>query len=585
MFGKRGRYFLFFFILLGGITSYCLYDRMIARREEILNTRYTEKRVVELIEKLIGEQVFKIEGEKVVLDEMALSTKHLGKKTEMRARNSLPFLYVKKGEILLDRMAFSITSDAALREETGIRGRFLDRNGIVLARSVLNGNERISNQKREYTYGPEFYPIVGHSTPVFGKRNLEKELDPYLTGKYHFPVRRKLPDALNAFEIGDDVILTLDSKIQRLAYNLMKDKRGAVVVLDVKTGGVLCAVSTPSFDPNIKEASKWREAFKDNDERPYENRAFSVLYPPGSTFKTIVASAWLEDDDAEKDYEIICTGKKNKYKVADIHAHGKVDFNKAFIESCNLFVSEIGVTLGQKLLDYANKFGFNRDLDLLPRLKNHHYKCQKSLAFSWKEYNSGQNETKVYKGIDFKRNPKIVAQGSIGQNLIAATPLQMALVASTVANRGMLMNPFLVKEIKTGDGKKILFSSQPVETGRSLKDTTTEKLRKLMVDVMERGTGKDVKKIYFEEGKYTTSTGDNNLKVIPVAGKTGTAEVGDKNGNGSIDSDEKPHSWFVGFAPADNPEVAIAVVAENQGFGSLTAAPIGVDVLAEALNR
>ncbi len=106
-----------------------------------------------------------------------------------------------------------------------------------------------------------------------------------------------------------------------------------------------------------------------------------------------------------------------------------------------------------------------------------------------------------------------------------------------------------------------------------------------MTEVMEKGTGKNVKKIYLEDGKYTTEPTETGLQPIPVAGKTGTAEVGDKNGDGIVDSDEKPHSWFIGFAPADQPSVAVAVVVENQGFGSLTAAPIAMDVLAEALNQ
>lgn len=106
-----------------------------------------------------------------------------------------------------------------------------------------------------------------------------------------------------------------------------------------------------------------------------------------------------------------------------------------------------------------------------------------------------------------------------------------------------------------------------------------------MIEVMERGTGRDVRKIYFEDGKYITAPKNRGADSIPVAGKTGTAEVGDKNGDGVIGPKEKPHSWFIGFVPADNPKVAVAVVVENQGFGSLTAAPIAMDVMAEALNR
>ena len=203
-------------------------------------------------------------------------------------------------------------------------------------------------------------------------------------------------------------------------------------------------------------------------------------------------------------------------------------------------------------------------------MKNHQFRVERSLAFSWRDYENGSRATKAYRSIDFRRNPKIVAQGAIGQNLIEATPLQMSLVALTIANKGVLLNPYLVKEIKTGDGKKTLFSSKPLELGRAIKESTAERLRKLMVDVMERGTGRGVKKTHFPTS---------------IAGKTGTAEIGDKNGNGTIDPEEKPHSWFIGFAPADNPKVAIAVIAENQGFGSLTAAPIAVEVLSEALNR
>jgi len=159
----------------------------------------------------------------------------------------------------------------------------------------------------------------------------------------------------------------------------------------------------------------------------------------------------------------------------------------------------------------------------------------------------------------------------------------MALIASTVANRGVLLNPYMVKEIRTGDGEKAVFSARPVKMERVMKRKTANKLREFMVDVMEIGTGKNVKKIYLDEGRFTTARNSENRKEIKIAGKTGTAQVGDRNGNGETDPDDRPHSWFIGFAPADDPKVAVAVIAENQGYGSLTAAPIGVEVMAAAL--
>lgn len=579
----RARVLLVLFFILGGVAIYFLVDRTIAERDKFLSSRYTNRAVTELMERMIEENVFKIENGKIILDEKALTEKHLGGKIEKKVKESLPFLYVKAGRINFDTMAISIASHSFNKEESALRGRFLDRNGVVLAEGTVSPNEKLSKQKRQYTYGPEFYPVIGHSNFIYGKRNLEKEMDEYLSGKNHSPVYRRTSDF--PVEVGDDIVLTIDSRIQRLAYHLMKDKRGAVVVLDVKTGEILGAVSTPSFDPNVKEWDKWRETFKDNDERPYENRAFSVCYPPGSTFKTVVGSAWIEEDNSEKAYEITCSGKRNKLNISDVHPHGRVAFNKAFLDSCNQFFGDIGVMLGQKLLDYANKFGFNRDVNLIPQMKNHQFRVEKSLAFSWHDYENGIQEIRTYKSIDFRRNPKIVAQGAIGQNLVGATPLQMALIASTIANKGVLLNPYIIKEIRTGNGKKVLLSSKPVELGRAIKDKTAEILKGLMVDVMERGTGKNVKKIYFENGKYTTYPGSKSNATVPVAGKTGTAEVGDKNGDGVIEPKEKPHSWFIGFAPAHNPKVAIAVVVENQGFGSLTAAPIAMDVMAEPLNQ
>lgn len=577
---ERRTKIVFFLILVCFLMSaYFLFDRMISGREEILHTPYTDKAFIALMEKLIAAGVFTQEEGKIRLDENALNAQGLSEKKIVRVKKYMPYLYVKDGKISFENQSVRVVNRAALMDETVIRGKFLDRQGVVLANSVFQQTGR--TYTREYIDGPVYYPVIGHWNLVFGKRNLEKVMDDYLTGGLHLPVYSDSDSPFKRMKLGDDVILTIDSGTQKRAYELMKDKKGAVVVLDVETGEILTAVSTPSFDPNTQERSTWREAFKGSKERPCENRAFSTLYPPGSTFKTVVASAWLENEAGIDDYQVNCTGRKNKYGISDIHVHGQENLVDAYADSCNVFFSEIGVQLGHSLLDYSRKFGFNKEINLLPRIKDHSYASATSFAFLWENGIDG----KEFSPIDFKRNPKLLAQVSIGQNLVSATPLQMAIVASTIANKGVMLNPYIIKEIRRGDGKKILFSAKPVEIQRAIDKKTAERIKDMMVFVMEKGTGKDVRKIYFEKGKYTTAPGNRKAKDMLVAGKTGTAEIGDKNVNGKIDPDEKPHSWFIGFAPADNPKVAIAVIAENQGFGSLTAAPIAVEVLAEALNK
>ena len=192
---------------------------------------------------------------------------------------------------------------------------------------------------------------------------------------------------------------------------------------------------------------------------------------------------------------------------------------------------------------------------------------------------------------DFKRNPKLVAQGAIGQNLVMATPLQMAMVAETVANKGLVMNPFIIKSINYGSapGEEIKLEDryaefEPQVICRAVKERTASYIKNLMEWVMKFGTGKGLKKIYKNGEEYFLAHKADNCVEIQAAGKTGTAEVGDKNQNGLIDADEKEHSWFIGFVPADNPHIAVSVIVENGGFGAEVAAPVAMELFSTALN-
>jgi peptidoglycan glycosyltransferase len=585
----NGIFILYF--LLAAVVVYFLADRMLIRRDEFQTSRFQDKKFIGLMNELIEKGIFEVRDEQALVDEQKLRLRELGKRTEQRVRDYIPYLYVKDGRIYFEDRSASIANIRQNANEFLIRGRFLDRNGVVLAKSEIDAKTK--NVKREYLFGPVFYPVIGHDHVVYGKRNLEKVLDAYLSGVIHAPVYQRTDDSVKKTRLGDDVVLTIDSSIQKAAFDAMAGKKGAVVVLDVKTGEILAAVSAPAFDPAAKEAEVWRKVFRDNKERLYENRAFSALYPPGSTFKVVVASAWIERIKAngeEKNLKLLCDGKKNKYQISDIHAHGMVDFERAFAESCNVYFSEIGVRLGEEIMNYSKLFGFGKPVNLLPGLPDLAYEAIKSDAFTQTEERAyAQPDTASAKSLhqaafDFRHNPKLVAQGAIGQNLVQATPLQMAMVAATVANGGIALAPSILKELRKGGGKA-LFSAGKGESHRVIEKETSEKIRKLMIMVMTKGTGKGVRKLYYDGRRYTTKPVGAEAKAVTVAGKTGTAEVGDKNGNGHIDQDEKPHSWFIGFAPADQPQFAIAVAAENQGFGSLTAAPIAVDVLAEALNN
>lgn len=619
-----------FFAVLAGSALYFLLDRMIINQQAISSARYFDKKLILAMENLIHENAFKIVGNEIIIDEEVMAKQNMAKNTMEQLRRNISHLSVKDNRIYFDHQAVSIVKLHDIKMITTLRGKILDRKGIVLAQSMLD--EKKWTLKREYPFGPACYPLTGHDNIVYGKRNLEKHLNLYLDGLTHEAVYLPTNEPFRKLKSGDDVFLTIDSQLQQAAYRSMAGFKGAIVVLDVETGEILALVSIPSIDPNEKSSGIWRREFSDKVNKSYENRSISTLYPTGSTFKTITAAAWLEHssrkiDDIHK--KISCGGhKKNRFGISDIHGHGVVSIESAFVFSCNQYFSEIGVELGKETLFMAERFGFNRRIKLLPQMNDVQFEAETSRAFSWSDNENmshsssaaiNQNMLKIYRDIDFRRNPKIVAQCAIGQNLISATPMQMAMVAGAIANQGKVMNPYIVSEVRAGNGS-VLFKAIPVNLGQAMRASNAHYISQLMEKVMRKGTAKNVRKLYRQDNHYITipvdavvnhphqsvgnDVGSDNLhpgasssagltamksgKIsqyeIALAGKTGTAEVGDRNGNGVIDADEKPHSWFIGFAPAKAPKVAIAVIAENQGFGSLTAAPIAVDVIAVALN-
>lgn len=411
-------------------------------------------------------------------------------------------------------------------------GQILDKNGARLAYSEPDG---IGGYKRAYPYGEVFAHIVGYDSEKYGKTGIESSFTGELSG-LSSPERR-LGAITRLWETtsGNNVILTVDANLQQTAYKALGKHRGSIVVISPRTGAILAMVSKPGFDPNEIDA-EWKTVSQAADS-PLLNRAVQGLYPPGSTIKVMVADAALTEKITDTQKTFTCEGSLKigpDYVLSEANhqVHGKVNLEQALTVSCNITFGRLALDLGRDRMSKTfERYGFTRpvgeDLQESPsRLPN------------FNKLSDGE-----------------LAQTGIGQGSLLVTPLRMAMLASSFANNGVIMKPFLVSQITTTDGavvKRFMPEQWLVTTSPQVAETVS----KMMETVVNEGTGSAAR-----------------LSGIQVAGKTGTAE----NPHGA------DHAWFIGFAPADNPEIAIAVIVENAGSGGAIAAPIARQVLAQAL--
>lgn len=419
-----------------------------------------------------------------------------------------------------------------LNEETVLRGSIVDRNGKTLAYSEKNQD----GQARIYKYGRIYGHIIGYSLKEYGKAGLEAGYNKELLGdQVDNPIKAIADQLTGPKEKGNNLILTIDHELQSYAEQKLRGHKGAVVLMNPKTGEIYAMISKPDFNPS-KLKDQWEEIVEDKDS-PLINRASMGLYTPGSIFKIITAMAVLQDQEEDIIYQ--CNGAINidGYILKDYggEAHGEIDLSKAFAESCNVAFSQMGLELGEsKLRNTAEKFMFNKVIPF-------------ELITKSSTFNTSMNMTK----------PELGAT-AIGQGKLLTTPLNMAMVASSIANDGQMMEPFLVKEILSPEGRTVE-RRNPKALERISSKEISQQMKNMMVQVVKEGTGKNAR-----------------IKNIQVAGKTGTAE----NETG------KEHAWFVGFAPADEPKIAIAIVLENAGTtGGKSAAPIARDIMIKALNQ
>jgi peptidoglycan glycosyltransferase len=441
--------------------------------------------------------------------------------------------------------------------------------GLIFAsdgKTVLARNRRKEQPKLGRTWFLRVYPrdeltahAVGYSTVQRARAGLEQSLNDFLTGSnanLNTIVDRTLDKLKGLTQRGNHVVTTLDLRGQRTAMQRLTGSCGAAVALEPATGRVLVMASAPSYDPNLVEkrySRILREPSPCGRASGLLNRTTQGLFIPGSTFKVVTATAALDSgrfspgsvfDDPGYCIEY---GKRvfNYSDQGTPSGYGRVTFADAVENSINSVFCNIGKRLGpDPILDYAEKFGFYEEPPLeLP---------------SNEVAPSG-----LYRGRTLLRpkDPNQIDPGRLafGQERLQVTPLQMALVAAGIANRGVVMEPTLVDRIVAPDGK-VIERRGPNEWKTAMKRRTAADLTAMMTRVVESGTGTSAQ-----------------IPGVAVAGKTGTAETGRASEN---------DTWFIAFAPAHNPKVAIAVALSNQdGTGGSTAAPIARDIIAALLRR
>lgn len=417
-----------------------------------------------------------------------------------------------------------------ISEDKTLRGSIMDRNGEVLAYSKKSGEKYI----RHYNYGRLYSHVIGYSYREYGKTGLELKYNNTLLDISENQAINEIKNIVSDKSIGNDLVLTLDHGLQEIAKKLLKGKKGSIVAMNPVTGEIYTMVSMPDFN-----AETLREDWKDISEdlnSPLLNRATQGLYPPGSIFKLIPAMAILSSD-IEKEYKCVGETTIDGYNIKDYNpkGHGDIGLEEALVFSCNTYFAEKSLLVGKERIgEIAEKFYINRNIDFdLP---------VKVSKFPYKE-NIGKTD---------------ISASAIGQGKVEVTPLNMLMLASSIANNGEMVKPILLKEVLSSTGKKKMEMNKKV-LSQSIDSITAEKIKNYMVEVVEKGTGKSAK-----------------IKGVKVAGKTGTAE----------NQSDKSHAWFIGFAPADNPKVAVVVLLEEEGrTGGTAAAPIAKDIMKYAIDN
>lgn len=404
------------------------------------------------------------------------------------------------------------------------RGNIFDADGLVLAETVVDED---GNSVRKYSQGRLYSHVIGYCSQIYGKSLLERAYDGELLGKGDIDL------FIGDKKQGFDLNLTISNKIQRYAYEQMRGRKGAVVAMDPESGKILALVSLPDFDPDSLALEQNWNTIVEDENAPLIPRTVQGLYPPGSTYKIVTLAAAYENGMAERIFED--TGKFDMgHQTVENYggkAYGRITLEEAFRVSSNQVFCTVGSELGpDAVLDISKRFGVDKD-----------FGAELDIAKSRIEYK--------------RMTENDGALVSIGQGQLLVTPMHMAMICSSVAKGGVMPRPYLVESVTKGS--TVIKSGRTKSVGSVMSTDCAEYIGKQMVQVVEKGTGTRAK-----------------IQGVTVAGKTGTAE----------NEKDKDHSWFVGYAPAENPQIAIAVILENDGSsGGDTAAPIAGNIMKKYL--
>jgi peptidoglycan glycosyltransferase len=421
------------------------------------------------------------------------------------------------------------------------RGGIYDRRGEILAYS---DGEKYKYQ-RHYTHPTSYAHVVGYSSKVRGNSGIESSYNKYLLGKTDPDIVRSFKAFFNSDfdkDTGDNVYLTTDTAIQERSREILDQlgEKAAIVVMNPKTGEILSLVSYPDF--NLETIERDYAAIVEKNEGSFYNSAMQGGFTPGSIQKIISAASIIENG-IDQDYKD--TGEEeaggHPIRNAGGKSYGNIDLNDAITFSVNTYFANKAIVLGkEKMGETAENFLFNKEINF--DLNTGNVKFSKS-RFNYEQWDN-----------------QALAAASIGQADVTVTPLHMAMIASTIANDGKMMRPYLVSKVVAQDGSEVM-TRQPEELIQSVSPETANQIKDMMVNSVNRGTSKSAR-----------------LRSFQIAGKTGTAER----------SKEKTinNAWFVGFAPADDPQVAVAVIVENVEYlGGEIAAPVAKDIIRFSLNE
>jgi penicillin-binding protein A len=445
-----------------------------------------------------------------------------------------------------------------IAEQTVKRGTIKTSDGVTIAESFPVGGGKNPVYLRRYPQGALFGNPVGYNFIEVGRVGIERAENGFLAGE-----RNEFTSILDQLrdvpQEGDDVTLTIDAQTQRVATQALESAisstagasgaGGSVVAIDPSTGAVEAMASVPGYDPNlVKDAATYNQLNKDQS-APLVNRPTQSTYEPGSTMKVVTAAAAL--DSGEFTPDTVLSGRSPReiggvpLSNAGDEPFGDIDMTTALTHSVNVYFAQVGERLGNEtMFKYMDRFGFNQD----PELGYPDIQMAPSGVYSeGKLLGAGD-------AID-------IGRVAIGQERLLVTPLQMAEVAATVANHGILMRPTFVQQVTDPDGRTVE-KLDPHEQSTVTSEQTASELTDMMTKVTEEGTAAGL-----------------TVGGQAFAGKTGTAEIDPETGI------NRP--WFIGFAPADDPQVAVAVMLERcQGcFGGEVAGPIATQVMESLLNR